>query len=822
LKAILQHAKNFRVKRASSLLAFVIIGVSEMTAIAASPQVAIFIEDGFPTYGGMPSFSPFKMTEALASCGLHAQALSAAELADPAILNTRRITVLIMPYGNTFPRAAFNNLRAFHAADGCLVMNSIPFCHPCDKLDGHWTDAAHNEFFGHDVKGIGTGGFGGGMAKARNPRALVPANHPLGIRAEMLPNDDGDGQWLDPQSFSPEDQVIPLIYVGVPGEWHPAAALIRHQCAEFQGARDVWMGTIAEKTDEAGRFLAEQLLVRGVLWCEFEKGELTQDAFHAGIAELDHVPKPKPLPGDLPFAVTPRNWGDTYLPKSKPPARQIIVVNVEPLSTDERLALTCLQGFTSREQPCIWIQRGSDDRKWLDWHKEKGYIDGFQMATNWQDLFKQFSNSFKGAIIPDAKLYRGDQLAVNVAACENLIVATPELAHSLGLQVKMDLRGRFPTYAGGMRWVWDNYKGQLNHHLCKFMNPSLLRNCTFAYDLQWRGLLFWIAGRVDDKEAGADQLAERRLMAEIFAEMDPNIPVLGFPYGGEGIGIGEGDGVALASRYAKGLVCSDFLGNACVMSGVIVDHLSQPAQAPPPSLDKNSIYISLFLSDGDNENIWTAYVRKYFKDPSFGKFPLAFGMGPAIRELMPAVAQWYYEHASLQTEFIAAVSGVAYISPEDYGVAYADRDRVLSGFLDWTSRAMQPLGMRAVHISGDANTFNAQYASALPFCHSIYAPIGGVSGHRSGDKLASSLSNGMAVFTPKSIGRDGKDGVIRELQEDVGSRRPAFINVCVDCWTFGPNDLARIYEHRDSNMVFVTPAQLAALYHHAKDLGWSN
>ena len=30
--------------------------------------------------------------------------------------------------------------------------------------------------------------------------------------------------------------------------------------------------------------------------------------------------------------------------------------------------------------------------------------------------------------------------------------------------------------------------------------------------------------------------------------------------------------------------------------------------------------------------------------------------------MMPAVAQWYYEHASPQTEFIADVSGAAYIA----------------------------------------------------------------------------------------------------------------------------------------------------------------
>jgi hypothetical protein len=46
------------------------------------------------------------------------------------------------------------------------------------------------------------------------------------------------------------------------------------------------------------------------------------------------------------------------------------------------------------------------------------------------------------------------------------------------------------------------------------------------------------------------------------------------------------------------------------------------------------------------------------------------------------------------------------------------------------------------------------------------------------------------------------------------------VNGFVHCWTFSPDDVARIYEQRETNMVFVTPAQLATLYRQAKDKGW--
>jgi hypothetical protein len=792
------------------------MGLAAATAADPPPRVAVLVEEGLPAYGGTPALPPFKIVEALSQQGIKAQALSAAEVSDPAILNTQRITVLVLPYGNAFPKPAFANLRAFHAAGGCLVMNGVPFCHPCDRFDGRWKDLGHVNFFDHDDRGIGTGNFGGPAANASHPHASFVPGNPLGLNTNLLPCDPARLQWLDPRSLGAADEVLPVVELEFDGEQHPAAALIRHRCPEFHGARDVWIGQVAPNPDEASRYLAGQLFMRGVLWCQREKGELTAGAFRARLAALDNLPKPKPFPHNLPFAVTPRPWGDTFLPKSKPPARQLLVVDVERLTAAERIALACLQGLTSREQPRIWLLRGPEDRSWLDWHKEKHYVDGYRVVTDWTNLFKQFSGACRGAIIADTNLYRGDLLAVNVAGCEDLIVATPELADRLGLPVKMDLRGRFKTYVEGMQWVWANYQDQLNHHLCNYLHPARLANCEFAYDLQWRGISFWIAGPVDEHEPGTDPPAECHLLADIFAEMDPNVAVLGFPWAGDGVGLGEGAGVQFAGYYGKGLVCSDSMANLCVMSGVRLDRLTQPIQPPPPALDTNVIYIALVMSDGDNENTWLGFFKNYFDHPAFGKFPLAFGMGPPIRELMPAVAQWYYEHASPQTEFIADVSGVAYIQPDSYGRAYADRDRVVGGFLDWTARMMQSMGMRTVRTVGGGDDILAAYAQALPFCHSLFADMGCYSGREGIDHLTYSLPAGMPVFRAVTSWRYGKEGFLREVREQVGHRRPAFVNGFVHCWTFSPDDLARIYAQRDTNMVFVTPAQLAALCRQAK------
>jgi hypothetical protein len=79
----------------------------------------------------------------------------------------------------------------------------------------------------------------------------------------------------------------------------------------------------------------------------------------------------------------------------------------------------------------------------------------------------------------------------------------------------------------------------------------------------------------------------------------------------------------------------------------------------------------------------------------------------------------------------------------------------------------------------------------------------------------------MPVFRSVTSWRYGKEGFLKEVREQVGSKRPAFVNGFVHCWTFGPDELALIYEQRDADMVFVTPSQLAALYRQAREKGWT-
>ena len=512
-----------------------------------------------------------------------------------------------------------------------------------------------------------------------------------------------------------------------------------------------------------------------------------------------------------------RPWGDSFVPRSPQPAEIIRQVALDGRSNAERVALCCLQGLVARTKPQLWLERDANiDSFWLNWHQEQGYIKGFELVKDWEDLFKQHRNVYRGAVLADTELYRGQLIALNVAACEDMILTTPELAQQLGLEVKIDLRGRFRTYAEGMQWVWQTYKNKLNPYLCDSRDPILVPYATFDVAFQWRGLMFWLTGPSESALPGVNAKEELKLFEKIFAAMEPNPVCIGFPHREAGFGIGEPQGVALFSRFGMALSCNNHSSNISILSGMPQATFKQPTPLPAPTLDRTKIYVALALSDGDNQILWPEFFRRYTQHEAYGTFPLALGIGPATREMQPGVIEWYYKNAPRNTEFIADVSGAGYIHPEHFGTDLADKDAAWTGYLEWTKRLMKNMDLRSIRTVGGGDDVVARYIKALPECHSIFADMGRYSGH-SGIKNLSYELQEKPVFRSVTSWRYGKNGFLKEIREQVGNQRPALVNGFVHCWTFTMDDLARICREAGPEFIFVTPSQLAGLYQQVSD-----
>jgi hypothetical protein len=796
---------------------------------ASVAKVAVFVEPDMPPYGSPLDLSAPVILRILGREGIHASAVSADDLADPVKFNAKRYAVLVLTTATAYPKAALPNLHAYRAAGGCLVTSGFAFYTGYERQDKKWVAAPPEgkqaPAFGHGPGGVGTGTYGV-MKEDANLDLSVPTN----ILSFACDNPNGERKrrlWLDARGLDARDKVCPLLTLRDPeGGNRPAAALVQHGCETFPGAWDLWLGGFQLYYDITDRNVIEQMLLKGILWCLKEKGALTPDQHRKRVEALSQRQPMGELPGKLVYEESPRPWKDSFLPKGAAPARSLLVVNTAGLGVNERIALTCLQGLLAREQPRMWLIRQAfavQDREWLERHKTAGFIEGWEEIADWTLLFKRFAGACRGAVVADPGLYRGDLLALNVAMCEDLIVATPELAERLGLPVKVDLRGRFTTYAEGLRWVWSTYQRKFNRFVCDYMYPERLANCVFDYDYQWRAPVFWIVGIKDADKPGADASEEFSVIGQILAQMAPQSAVLGFPAQGE-LGAGEPMGVQLASRYGRGLVCTDSMANLSVMSGVTLGHLPQRRPAPPP-LDRDKLYVAMAMSDGDNLNCWSAgFFRRYFDHPGHGSVPVAYTMGPELLELAPVVAKWFFEHAATNTEFICGVAGITYTAPQYYGAGYSKPAAAQAGFMKWTAHAMQALDMRSLNITPGGKDGMADYARGLPFCHSL---VYGWSrdAQASIPALAYTLPTGMPGFdcaTPAMPAdfaqRQAADKlfpaktVIADLAGLVGKSRPAFLYMIMPNWNFDMENLAYIGSNAPTNVVFVTPSQLAELY----------
>ena len=123
-------------------------------------------------------------------------------------------------------------------------------------------------------------------------------------------------------------------------------------------------------------------------------------------------------------------------------------------------------------------------------------------------------------------------------------------------------------------------------------------------------------------------------------------------------------------------------------------------------------------------------------------------------------------------------------------------------------------------VRGDDDVL-AAYAKGIPSMHSVFADMGCYSGHKGIADLTYSLRSGTPIFRAATTWRHGTGGFLREVREHVGRVRPAFVNGFLHCWTFKSiDDILGMYEQRDPDMIFVSPAQLAALYREAREKGW--
>ena len=510
----------------------------------------------------------------------------------------------------------------------------------------------------------------------------------------------------------------------------------------------------------------------------------------------------------------------TLQPKMPTPARHLFVADMAGLSKSQRVLLTSLQGLVNRTKPRIFLIWGKDDSFWLRQMQKQGATGTAIPVRHPLSLVRRFRQSIHGAVVPDPKVYDSPDIAADIAAVDNLVIATPQLAHRLNLPIRVDLRGKFKSDAQALRYLRVRLARQMNPFLFLCLDPKLLAGGGEDQIIAAKGMTFWVTGRNAGEEPGANMAAEKMQVERLFAQTPLDGVVRGYWWCGNGMGLDEGPGVALGSKYGKITVVSDYLQNMSVFSGVKLSHITQHF-APPPALNRSKVYLSLAISDGDNLCMWYHYFRHWFVKAAHGKLAIGWGMGPTLIDEAPTLARWFYQHADNKDEFFCDVSGAGYVYPPDWGKRLLHRRAAFSHFYNWTWKYMQRMDMKTLRIMPLAGTSGrkdrasiAEVAGALPHVKFLL-PDYSYQGEKRYAHLTYTLPSGQAVFRAAVVG-GGVKNLARQIRQRVGSIRPAFLNVFISPWDNNNlPELNRLMKKLGPGFVDVTPSQLDTLYREA-------
>lgn len=728
------------------------------------------------------------------SVSAEARAPASATFADISVqMRRRRHTFLIGDFAITV------NGRLTSIANGDLARAADSF------IDlGHQAAPA---LWGPD--GIGMGGFSG-PSNGPNNQAPVAPGDPFrltslfsGRPAATVP---AAPQWLDASSLPEGVRVIPAL--GMPQR--SLMALLVQDKGPFKGAVDAWTYRVPE--GEREDYYACQVIARATVAVLSRRGLLSKTQETIAFRKLDTLPRPT-LYANLTLPHVERTYA-SFQPKMPPPARQLHVADVRNLTKDEKLLLTSLQGIVNRKQPRIYLLFDDDDARWLEVLREQNVIDAPLPVNDPWSLVEQFRTAFKGVVVCDPKVYVSPCLAVSLAGADDLLVAmTPELAERLKVPVTVDLRGRFKSNADALKYLRTSVMSRLDPYLSCSLDPAVFQHGGIDSIIAARGSVFWITGPEAQHLPGADSFKEVAEVQALLARMPLGAVVRGFWWHGDGIGLQESDGVALGGRLGKVTLVSDLITNLSVHSGVPVERLVQKPRPPAPLLNRKKVYVAFTMSDGDNLCTWRGYFRRYFDDPVRGSIPVGWGMSPAILDLAPSWARWYYEKATPNDEFICDVSGIAYMYPSSWGASLKNREDAFQWFYERTQDYMNRMDMNTLRLMDVRREDIARVAPLLPELDYLM-PDYGHAGGTAYRELTYTLPTGQSVFRAVTSG-SGPQHLAEQIRARALGARPAFVNAFIWNWGSNLSDLKKTLELLGPDYVAVTPSQLNALYRQA-------
>ena len=510
---------------------------------------------------------------------------------------------------------------------------------------------------------------------------------------------------------------------------------------------------------------------------------------------------------------------ESVFPRSPKPADTVYTFDISKVDVNDRILLTTAQGLINKIEPQLFLISSvydttfSEETKWIEWLKENGYVKDTATIDSAEDILEKWG--IKEVILIDPNLPASLNVATMMAAFEEIPIAYADTAEKFNLKIKIDLTDRFKTNIEAYQWAFDEYWDKMDQSVvawyCSTVPHSHLRDYLVANKI----FTFWVTGKDDGNPLNSNTAKEKEFIRKLLATKIPvGIPVIGFPCGGAGEGIGEIEGVLIIGRTGKYHVCNNWRPNLTVWSGLDAKK-KQYRQLPPQNikLENDKVYVSLLMSDGDNMNTWFNWFKEYWQSPEHGQIPIAWTMGPTIIDMQGPLVDYYFDDLKQTDSIGCAVSGAGYIHPAHFGLDFKQehRDKVWKEYLRITDKYMNKLDMNWIHIFrfGDAENVPYKSIGEMPSVKSIFSDYWGWLEY---DKM-NYMAGDVPVFHALKDTNNGlPNDPVGIILKNTPQQRPLFMHIFLTNWLWKYPDIKKMVDHLPEDFIVVRPDEMTMLY----------
>ena len=335
---------------------------------------------------------------------------------------------------------------------------------------------------------------------------------------------------------------------------------------------------------------------------------------------------------------------------------EIFYIEGEPLSFNERILFSSLQGIVAKTKSEFYIKYSGASTDWFNSLKTDYNItftrvkDPYELLEKYKDKIKDSgfvtfkAVSYETYKTQDQKISESINNACTISGQESYLVVEEGLKDKLielGF-IQKENGADYTSYE-----LFEKYKSTLNKGFLMHQRFNNFQIRDFGIAM---GALFFYSYT-------SDTLEKIKVVHEWLDDMGV---IMGWYED-------EVGGVMLSSEKGNITVPSDYATNFTIYAALSIGEteLLKQVDYDPKYVGNDKHYIAFMLTDGDNI---TYHLNNVYKDKGYNtkterSVPVSWTFIPMAYDLAPHLAKYYYRTMTPNDNFIASLSGVGYINP---------------------------------------------------------------------------------------------------------------------------------------------------------------